>query len=84
MQTGTSNGVTVIQWQYYGLGHLVKHFLKPGHYMGISISKVPHFVQRASLLNAYTKGSIKDQWLGCKGYCGAHPEVFCSRLICWW
>jgi hypothetical protein len=34
------------------LGHLGHHFLKPGDFTDISISKVLNFVQNVGLLNA--------------------------------
>jgi hypothetical protein len=36
--------------------HVGHHFMKPGDFEGISVSKILHFVQGAELLNAWAKG----------------------------
>jgi len=36
--------------------HLGQHFLKPGKFGDISVSRIPHFVQSVVLLNVWAKG----------------------------
>jgi hypothetical protein len=52
--------------------HLGHHFLKPGDFADISVSKVLHFAHSAGLLNAeakeFTKGNKRSR---CKGHRGA-------------
>jgi hypothetical protein len=57
--------------------HLGHHFLRPGNFVDISIIEVPSFVQSAGLLNANTKGYIKDRKRSlCNSHYGACPTVF--------
>jgi hypothetical protein len=41
--------------------HLGNHFLKPGDFAEISITKVPNSVPSVGLLEAYAKGCTKDR-----------------------
>ena len=63
--------------------HLCHHFLKPGDFEDISVSRILHFVQVVGLLNAWAKGLHKRLiTVGVHGSLQFLPPLFYMMAIC--
>jgi len=56
--------------------HLGQHFMKPGDFEDISISRILHLVQWAGPVKAWAQGHTKDWYRSnCTGHCTVHTSL---------